>query len=587
MSRTNDSPTGVPNPTPENSGNEDSAQRDMENTPDQPRSIRAGESTCSSEKHVIKESVSQRYEALQDNKEKKPTSKHEDDPEVGSRSTSERTKSSLGDSNASNIVDWDGDNDPDHPYNWPAWHTGLNCGLINVANFICPLGSTIFAPAVSQVASEFNNHSPEIAAFVVSVDVLGFAFGPLGMAPLSELYGRVKVLHVSGIGFLAFTIACAVAPNMTSLIIFRFLSGVFGSCIGPTGAGAIADMVPQEKRAVAVAVSAAGGLLGPIVGPILGGFVAAAWGWRWTQWVVAIPSGVLSILIFFGFRECYHPVLLERKAVKLRRETGDMSLKSKFDLGLSPSDHFKRSIIRPLKLLVRSPIVSLSAIFIGVSYAILFLMFTSMASVFREYYNFSTSVVGLAFIGLGVGSILGVAVYSVTSDRQLQKKVATSDATSDSGTSTATGTDSANASAKNEDIKPPEQRLFHLPIGSLCLPIGLLIYGWTVQYRVHWIVPIMATSLIAAGNILVYMSLQMFLVDSFTIYAASALAAMTVVRSVAAGLLPLSGLRLYDALGVGWGSSLLAFINLFFVPMALAIKRYGAYLRHRYEFKTL
>lgn len=406
------------------------------------------------------------------------------------------------------------------------------------------------------------------------------------MAPLSEMYGRVKIYHVCNFGFLAATIACAVAPNMDSLIVFRLLSGIFGSCFGTTGAGSITDMVPPEKRAGVMAVSAAGSLLGPIVGPIVGGFITAAWGWRWTQWVVAIASGVLSILILFTFRESYHPILLERKTARLRKETGNLSLKSKYDLGLSAADYFKRSIIRPLKLLVRSPIVTLSALFISISYAILFLMFTSMTTVFQEHYRFSTSTVGLAFIGLGVGSILGVAIYAITSDRYLRKKAAKFEAASEQNTATETNTTTGSPTARAQGIQP-EHRLLHLPFGSMMLPVGLLIYGWTIQYRVHWVVPIMATSLIAAGNILVYMSLQMFLVDSFTIYSASALAAMTVLRSIAAALLPLSGLKLYDSLGIGWGNSLLAFISLLFIPVALVIKRFGAHLRKKFEIKTL
>lgn len=93
----------------------------------------------------------------------------------------------------------------------------------------------MFAPGVPEAMAEFQSTSLELAAFVVSVYVLGFATGPLVMAPLSELYGRLLVYHFSNLGFIAFTIACALAPSMNALVVFRFFSGVFGSCTVSNG----------------------------------------------------------------------------------------------------------------------------------------------------------------------------------------------------------------------------------------------------------------------------------------------------------------------------------------------------------------
>lgn len=465
-----------------------------------------------------------------------------------------------------------------------------------VANDVAQIA--IFAPAAPQAVSEFDVHSLQLATFVVSVDVLGFAFGPLLLAPLSEVYGRVKLYSACNIAFLISTVLCGSAPNMNFLIVFRFLSGTFGAGAGTVGAGAIADMVRPEKRAGVMALCGIGSLLGPILGPIFGGFINASWGWRWTQWTVAIAAAVPAISIFFTFKECYHPVLLERKVAKLRNETGKLSLKSKYDQGLSPANYLKRSIVRPLKLLFRSPIVAMSALFIGMSYAILFVMFTSLSTVFHDTYHFSESGIGLSFVGLGVGSAIGVVVYSVASNRYMTKKKA---ANSESVVATNENDTVANQDAPgaNADGSPPESleqaaeglqpedRLFLLPIGSLMTPIGLLIFGWTVQYRVHWIVPIMSTSLISGGNFIIYMSLQMFLMDSFPTYSASALAAMMVVRSLLAAFLPLSGLELYDKLGFGWGNTLLAFLLVLFIPVAFLGKRFGGVLRKRYKINNL
>ncbi|KAG8157027.1 hypothetical protein KVR01_013017 [Diaporthe batatas] len=174
----------------------------------------------------------------------------------------------------------------------------------------------IFSPAVPQVVKDFNFHSSELATLVVSVDVLGFAFGSLVMAPLSEVYGRANIYHVCDAGSIVSTILlCGVAPNMSSLIVFRLCSGMFGALFSTIGGGCIADMVRQGKRAGVMALCGFVNLLGPIAGPFIGVYINASWGWRWTQleYVVAIAAGVPAILMVFTFQESYHPVLLERR----------------------------------------------------------------------------------------------------------------------------------------------------------------------------------------------------------------------------------------------------------------------------------
>ncbi|CAK7233151.1 hypothetical protein SCUCBS95973_008497 [Sporothrix curviconia] len=463
-----------------------------------------------------------------------------------------------------NVVWWDGPDDPANPYNWPTWHKALNCSLISALTFITPLASSIFAPGVPELMAEFHSDSNELAAFVVSVYVLGFAFGPLLIAPLSEIYGRNIVYHVCNVCFIAFVVACALAPSLNCLIVFRFLSGIFGSCPLTNGGGSIADMVSQEHRGAAMAAFSVGPLMGPIIGPVAGGFLASAKGWRWVFWLIVIISGFLSTVFFFSMRETYAPLLLESKAARLRKETGNPLLRSKLDAGLSPRDYFKRGIFRPLKMLAFSPIVLIFAIYMAIVYGYLYIMFTSVTEVFETTYGFSTNTVGLVYLGLGVGSMAGMVCFSALSDRHTRKM----------------------AAQEGQGMKP-EYRLQLLPLGALMLPIGFFIYGWTAEYHKHWIAPIIGMVVIGFANLIVFMSLQMYLVDAFAIYAASSLAANTVVRSIAGAVLPLGGLQMYDKLGLGWGNSLLGFIAMVLVPAPFFIQKYGEYLRKRYEIKDL
>ena len=165
-----------------------------------------------------------------------------------------------------NIVDWDGANDPEKAINWTAKRKWANIAIISSITFLTPLASSMFAPGVPQVQDEFHNYDLEIASFVVSVYVLGYALGPMVIAPLSELYGRLPLYHSCNVLFVAFTIACAKSTSMGMLIAFRLLAGIVGSCPLTIGGGSLADMIKQEKRGGAMAIWAMGPIMGPVVG---------------------------------------------------------------------------------------------------------------------------------------------------------------------------------------------------------------------------------------------------------------------------------------------------------------------------------
>lgn len=146
----------------------------------------------------------------------------------------------------------------------------------------------MFAPGVPQMMEDFDSSSIVLATFVVSVYILGFAFGPLIVAPWSEYSGRSTVYNVSNVLFLIFNIASAVAPNIGSLVAFRFLDGVAGVTPTIIGSGTITDLIPLDSRGRAMAFWSLGPLFGPIIGPVVGGYLVKATSWRWVFWVLSI-----------------------------------------------------------------------------------------------------------------------------------------------------------------------------------------------------------------------------------------------------------------------------------------------------------
>lgn len=268
-------------------------------------------------------------------------------------------------------------------------------------------------------------------------------------------------------------------------------------------------------------------------------------------------------LTFLTMKESYAPVVLRRKVQRMQKETGNMNLRSKMDSGLSSKQVFFRAIVRPTKMLLFSPIVSLLSLYMAIVYGYLYLLFTTITGLFEQVYGFSQGSAGLAFLGIGVGMLLGLVIFGATSD-----KVVTY------------------LTNKNGGERKPEYRLPHMMIGAALVPIGLFWYGWSAQERVHYIMPIIGTGFVGSGLLATFMPIGTYLVDAFTIYAASAMAANTVLRSLLGAFLPLAGPQMYRTLGLGWGNSLLAFIAVALWPVSLGFYIYGERIRTSKRFKV-
>ncbi|KAK0392943.1 hypothetical protein NLU13_2437 [Sarocladium strictum] len=467
--------------------------------------------------------------------------------------------------NDPNAVRWNGEGDPENPMNWTAKKKWLNIGVISVMTLLTPLGSSMFAPGVPDIMREFGSTDVNLATFILSVYVAGFAFGPLVAAPMSELYGRAICYNVGNALFVIFTIATALSKNMGMLIAFRFLMGFAGSTPITNGSGTISDMFPVEQRGKAMAIWALGPLLGPALGPVAGGFLVEATNWRWVFWVIAIVGGVITTLGYFLVKETYPPVLLKAKVRRLSKETGNQNLYSVLeDRTLTRKENFKVAIVRPLVLLCTALPITIFSMYLAVVYGVLYLLFSTFTFVYRQQYGFSQGVIGLSYLPTGIGMFIGVMVFGAVTDMLVKKQ-----------------------QSKKADIKP-EDRLpvwLTLPTGLL-VPASLFWYGWTVENNTHWAVPMVATGFFAFGLIGVMMCIQVYLVDSYIKYAASVIAAITVLRSLVGALLPLAGLTMYRKLGYGWGNGVLAFISLAMVPVPVAFRFFGEGIRKKFPAKV-
>ncbi|OOF99641.1 hypothetical protein ASPCADRAFT_503632 [Aspergillus carbonarius ITEM 5010] len=458
------------------------------------------------------------------------------------------------------FVHWNGPNDPQNPMNWSSVQKWLTIGLISISSFNVSMVSTVFAPGVPEVLQEFNIHNSSISSLMISIYVMGSAIGPLVLTPLTEISGRLPMTHIANFLFAVAAVVCATSVNTGMLIASRFVMGIASSVPVTVGGGFVADMMPMEKRGTAMTIWTVGPLMGMVTGPIFGGFIVQNVGWRWTIWLEAILGGVIAIASLIFLRETYAPTLLQRKAKKLQKETG-RHYRTEYDTDKTLGQIIWVSLSRPVKFLCLSPIVLIVSLYSSVTYSYMYILFTTFTGVFENVYGFTPGEAGLGYLGLGLGFCFGQITVGYYSDRYLKKQ------------------------EKLHGTMKPEDRLPPLVLGCALVPIGLFWYGWAAEYRVHWIVPITGTFFVGAGIYYVHLVTQVYLIDSYTLYAASAVSAELALRCIFGATIPLAADPLYDALGLGWGNSLLGFIALAFAPSAFFLLKYGERIRTNPKFQ--
>lgn len=417
--------------------------------------------------------------------------------------------------------------------------------------------------------------SQEVATLGLSLFVVGLAISPMVSSPLSEFYGRRYIYIISMLLFLLFTIPCAVAKNIQTLIIARFLCGLAGSAFLTIAAATVADLFAPAHMQLPMMLFTLTPFCGPTIGPLIGGFINQFTNWRWTFYILLIWSGVMFICVLL-VPETYHPVLLARKAASLRKETGNEAYRSASEIASaqkSVAKTIQHSLYRPFQLLVLEPMVLCLCTYTALMLGILYLFFGAFPLVFSTNHGFELWQTGLTFLGLAVGQVLGVLTSPLWKMNYLKL--------------VASWKKGLHEEEGNAMVKPePEFRLPPAIAGGVLVPVGLFWFGWTTYSSVHWIVPIIGSVFFAAGMCLLFSGVFTFLVDAYPAFAASAMAANTFSRCMFAAAFPLFGDQMYKKLGYQWATSLLAFLTLAMMPFPYLFFKYGKILRGRSRFAS-
>lgn len=263
----------------------------------------------------------------------------------------------------------------------------------------------------------------------------------------------------------------------------------------------------------------------------------------------------------FFLPEVYGPVLLKRRAVSLRKSTGNSAYWHPHEnVKLDFKSIVTKHLARPLRMLFTEPMVTCIALYASFVYALLYLTLEVFPIVFAQMRHYSLVISTLPFLGLFIGVLCAVLINLANQPRYMR------------------------IVDQNGGRPVPEARLPPMLIGGLLFAIGLFWFGWTAAPQFSWVLPTVAAGFIGAGFNVIFQQCINFLVDTYGLYAASAVSANTFLRSLLASAFPLVAKPMFNNLGVGPAMSILGGIACLALPVPLIFMRYGLRLRRMSKF---
>lgn len=457
------------------------------------------------------------------------------------------------------------ENDPENPRNFSqgkkwfiTFFTAILCFSVAVGSSM-PTGDLEGAAAYLNVSQEAINIS-------ITLFVAGFGFGPMFLAPLSEIYGRWPIYTISGFLYFIFTLPCALAKNLATLLAARMIAGLAASVPMTNVGGTISDIWSPAEKGIPMAIFSSVLFIGPSMGPLFGGAIAsgtnAYHGWKYIYWTLFAFTGIVFAVTLFT-SETLASAILHKRAKKLRKETGNNAYQTHHERNAKDlKTVLVVSLVRPFEMLIREPVLIAFSLYLCLVYALLYLMFFAYPIVFVEGHGFNALQTGLCFISVVIGMVMAMAFILFVNEPMTQRRI------------------------KARGYTVPEDRLPLMFYGSVILPIALFILAWTSMPSVHWSGALVAGIPTGASFVMIYISANSYLVDCYPKVAASALAAKTLLRSLCGAAVPLFVNQMFHKMHNQWAFTLIAFVSVGMGPIPFFFYKFGPKMRAQSKFAS-
>jgi multidrug resistance protein len=445
-----------------------------------------------------------------------------------------------------------------------------------------PMGSAIVMPVLQDIGTDFNA-SPVTTNMSVAVYMLAMGIFPLWWSSFSETGGRRTVYIISFALFFVFAILSAVATNISMLIVMRTFSGGAAASVQAVGGGTIADIWEVKERGRAMGIFYLGPLCGPLLAPIFGGALGQGLGWRSTQWFLVIYGAITLVLILFALPETLRSTNTTARPTQpqeatqsqqasgpsekttatpaLSRVSTRQSTKKKTKSFLA---HIRRGFIDPLVVLtwMRYPPVALTVYYASITFGSLYFLNISIQATFAAPpYQFSTVILGLLYIPNSLGYLLASIFGGRWIDMIMQREARKAGRYDDHG----------------KLICQPEDRMRENAwIAAILWPGALLWYGWSAEYGVYWLVPMIANFFFGIGSMLIFSLATTMLTEFMPKRASAGIAINNFVRNIFSFIGAVVAEPIINAIGNGWLMTILGLWSLFSgIAVILAMRRWA------------
>ena len=275
-----------------------------------------------------------------------------------------------------------GQNDVDDPHNWPIKKKAsiIAVGILAVLN--STIGSSLASNDTPQLAAHFNVANQEQLVLPTTLFLLGYVVGPLFWGPMSEAFGRYRILMTSFSGYVIWMLGSALAPTWAGFNVFRFFAGCCASCPISVVGGLFADVFNDlTTRGRALSIFMASTCLGPVAGPIISGFLAPV-SWRWPFWAGLIIAGVSWFFLLIT-PETYGPMILKKRAQNIRKSSG-RDVFAPIELESTNWGELLVTVLtRPFRMLFLEPLVLFSCLFQSYIYGLFYMFFFAYPIIYQ------------------------------------------------------------------------------------------------------------------------------------------------------------------------------------------------------------